>query len=91
MSAFQEPNFFAEFFVKLVKFGIVQHSRHVFSDLFELVVDRAGFGFRAVIQAESAAGEDLVTIDGSYNISDGALEGFFIQVKAAGGTFEGEK
>ena len=90
MSAFQEANFFAKFFVKLVQFGVVQHIRHVFPDFLEFVVDRAGLGFRAVIQAESAAGEDLVAVYGSYNIGDRALKGLFIQVKAAGGAFEGE-
>lgn len=90
MSAFQESNVFTEFFVKLVQFGVVQHLRHVFPDFLEFVVDRAGLGFRAVIQAESAAGEDFVAVDGFYNIGDGALKGFFIQVKAPGGAFEGE-
>lgn len=90
MSAFQEPNVLGEFFVKLIQSGVVQHIRHIFSYLFELVVDRAGFGFRAVIQAKSATGENFVAIYCSYNITNGALEGFLVQVKTPGRAFEGE-
>lgn len=85
LSSFQVEQAVDQFGVEFADGGIGEEVGYAVADFFELVVEGAGVGFGALLEAQGAAGEEVIAVESFDDFAQGTVQGFGFEVEAAVG------